>query len=122
MSPKCSNSYARSESKIKLPVGPLVLNNEIVWSKAIANIPMNQYDSAFSRPIYADTENNKSVLCHFEGPNNFTEFDLKEKNIVDSINKISSEAAAGRGGFPSVLLNKFKFGLKVAIKKMAKFV
>ena len=107
-------TYAKKFSKIKSSIGPLKLStsDEFVYeNKKMADILKGQYTSVFSTPteklidpqsLFIERELGKSHLCDIV-------FD--EDNIIEAIDSISPNSAAGPDGFPALLLKQCKYAL-----------
>ena len=108
--PKFFFSYANKNSKVRTGIGPLrTAQRTLTNSPArMASILAEQYNSAFSKPLYDDTDpstifddtphQQSSDLLEFI---NFTDDDLAE-----AMRELRPNAAPGPDGFPAALLNK----------------
>ena len=106
--PKYFFTYVKKFSKVKPAIGPL-LDKEgkyVVESKQMANILSSQYSSTFSEPREEPIE--PSTFFESTQTTNMTDINFSPEDIINSINDIPLNSAAGPDGFPAILLHKCK--------------
>ena len=106
--PKFFYSYANRFAKSKPKVGPLIdpTTNELTDdSLRMANILQEQYKTVFMEPMqdYDLPETDESNTPQLN------DIDFTEEEIINIINTLSANSAAGPDGFPAILLQKGKY-------------
>ena len=104
--PKYFYSYAKRFSKHKPKVGPLKdpKTNEMTNdSHKMANILQDQYTSVFTKPLP-----NYDLPEITENQPTLSNIDFSEQDIIQEIDTLSSNAAAGPDGFPAIFLKQVK--------------
>ena len=106
--PKYFYSYAKSFSKVKVGVGPLINSAKRLISDPLqmASILSEQYASVFSQPQYVS--NSPDLLFPGDDSNEQTlhDFTFTEEELERAMKDIASNSAAGPDGFPALLLKK----------------
>ena len=105
--PKYFFSYAKSLSKAKVGIGPLICNRTktlVASPKLMSEILSSQYASAFSTPSsppvsFPDDDATST-------PHRIENVTFDESEIVAAINTLSATSAAGPDGFPAILLKR----------------
>lgn len=104
--PKYFYSYAKQFSKHKPNIGPLLdpATNELTSdSLRMASILQDQYTSVFTKPL--PSYNLPTIDRTIPELN---DIDFTEDDIIEEINTLSSNSAAGPDGFPAMLLKMAK--------------
>ena len=106
--PKYFFSYVKKFSKCKPAAGPLLNKDKqfVVDSKEMANLLGEQYSSVFSNPNSAPID--PDIIFEPNHEDNLLDFEFSPADIIDAINDISENAAAGPDGFPAILLKQCK--------------
>ena len=115
-------AYAKSFSKIKIGIGPLVdaKNKLTSCSKQMAEILSKQYSSVFSKPKF---ESNQNLFTDNDDTNNnaIKKIYFSEEDIIESIQSVSNNSAAGPDGFPAMFLKQtchsISFPLAIILRK-----
>ena len=121
--PRSFFSYAKRFSKTNSEVGPFFNKDgdPILESEAIVDMLRNQYESVFSSP---KKEYQIDDPANFFSENNAdTQLDniiFDWKDIVEVIDNLSANAAAGPDGVPAILLKKCKHSIKDGLEEMFK--
>ena len=106
--PKYFYSYAKSFSKFKVGVGPLIDSAKRLISDPLqmAAVLSEQYASVFSQPQHAS--NDPNVLFPGDDFNEQILHDIPftEENLERAMKDVASNSAAGPDGFPALLLKK----------------
>ena len=91
-------------SKCKPAAGPLLNKDKhfVVDSEEMANLLGEQYSSVFSNPNSAPID--PDIIFEPNNEDNLLDFEFSPADIIDAINDISENAAAGPDGFPAILL------------------
>ena len=101
--PKYFFAYAKAKSAIKVPIGPLEEDGNIVEdAQEISQILQNQFKSVFSQPKFSETD----VTRLGQADQNLCDIEVTVDDIAEAINKLSPESAPGPDGIPPVLLKK----------------
>jgi hypothetical protein len=105
-------SYAKSLSRVKTGVGPLIdaAKNIISCPQKMANVLAEQYNSVFSTP----KESMKDPETIFGEPNLgacLKDIRFSPEHIESAIDEIGTNSAAGPDGFPAILLKMCKASL-----------
>ena len=112
--PKYFFTYANKHSKVRTGIGPLRTQQRTLTSspKAMADILAQQYNSAFSQPLY-DDEQVKSVFSEY-GPSHsdhssatsLDNINFTDDELAEAMRELRANSAAGPDGFPAILLKK----------------
>ena len=113
--PKFFYSIAKKFSKVKIGVGPLLNTAKtlIAAPLAMAEILSEQYSSVFSTPsqqnlspshIFPDEDVEDPQPC-------IQDIAFNSDQLAEAMNELSTNAAPGPDGFPSILLKKCRFAL-----------
>jgi hypothetical protein len=106
-------SYSKKFSKVKSSVGPLLdsSNNLESGPLKMAEILSNQYKSVFSEPRsdHPTTHPNPDFMS--KGRGSLSDIEFTKQDLIDAIDDISPNAAAGPDRFPAILLKKCKHAL-----------
>ena len=101
-------SYAKSLSKVKVGIGPLINSSKSLVSNArmMAEILSDQYSSVFSQPRHE--KNDPKELFPDTLPHNRDISDVlfTEDELIEAMNDVSSNSAAGPDGFPAMFLKQ----------------
>ena len=112
--PRAFFAYAKKFSKTKSEVGPFLNKdgNLITSNDSIVEMLKSQYESVFSTPDeskkISDPEN------FFKPDENAEEIDnvvFGREEVIEALDKLSTNAAPGPDGIPSILLKKCKYSL-----------
>ena len=108
LNPKFFYSYAKSMSKSKTDIGPLLTENNEITSdgKEMAEILADQYCKVFSIPL---TEVPTSKPTKIDKP--YKQLKFTEHDFVVAINELSNSSAAGPDNFPALFLKNCKHEL-----------
>ena len=88
--------YAKTKSQVKVPVGPLQVNQELVSEPTkMCQIIKSQFESVFSIPVNTA---NIDYLLNVQGPRCIEDIDFNEEDILTNINMIAAHSAAGPDG------------------------
>ena len=102
-------SYAKTFSKVKNKIGPLLRKNILISDpKQMAEILSEQYSSVFSTPSPTNPPDN-SINNH--SSKHINDISFNEDDIIEVINDLDSNSAPGPDGFPAILLKNCKFEL-----------
>lgn len=106
--PKYFYSYAKTMSKIKSKVGPLLNErNELISdSKGMANILAQQYSSVFSQPRDCAADQNRINMK--ESNTTLPKLTLSTDDLIAAIDELSPTSAAGPDNFPAIFLKLCK--------------
>ena len=106
--PKYFFSYVKKLSKCRPEVGPLVDKNKqfVTDCKGMANILSEQYSSVFSTP--AASQPDPEELFASADPEHLVDFEFSPDDLIQSIDDISENAAAGPDGFAAIFLKRCK--------------
>ena len=104
--PKFFFSYAKSLSKTKVGIGPLICNRTktlIASPSKMAEILNEQYSSVFSNP-----RKDTAVFCDNDPACEISIEDIQftDADILAAIKELTASSAAGPDGFPAILLKK----------------
>ena len=111
-------NYAKSKSKIKCPVGPLMHNDRLVNEPAaMCEILKNQFETVFSTPIESY---NMSSITQQPGPRCLEEVIFTEEDIASAIKSIPVQSAPGPDGIPAKFLRECVDQLKKPIHTLWK--
>ena len=101
-------SYAKSLSKVQVGIGPLINSSKSLVSNArmMAEILSDQYSSVFSQPRHE--KNDPQELFPDTLPHNRDISDVlfTEDELIEAMNDVSSNSAAGPDGFPARFLKQ----------------
>ena len=115
--PKFFFSYAKSMSKFKSSIGPLLNQQSKLTSdnKEMSNILAEQFSKVFSTPMV-----NIPANTVFQGAKPYEKFEFTEEDLIQAINELSPSAPAGPDNFPAILLKNCKEVLVKPILKLWK--
>jgi len=107
--PKYFFTYMNKFSKVKPSIGPLLnkSNQYLVDNNEMAKALSEQYSSVFSNPRGPLPDPNV-LFNEAEDPTALNDIAFTEDAILDSIDELSNNAAAGPDGFPAILLKRLK--------------
>ena len=111
-------SYAKKFSRTQSDVGPFLDNagNLILQPEDQVDMLKKQYESVFSSPIEAKKVMDPTTFFQSNEAEEQLDNAVFDRNdIVDALDKFSSNSAPGPDGIPSILLKKCKFSLADAI-------
>ena len=104
--PKYFFSYAKSFSKIKIGIGPLIdaAKTLITNPKEMAEILAEQYSLVFSQPKYLDKDA-EDLFPHSPSENSgLCDVLFSESDLIEAIEELKPNSAAGPDDFPAKLL------------------
>ena len=97
-------SYAKTKSKIRVPVGPLEQDGNLVDDpQDMSELLQKQFVKVFSSPRLSEAEVQALLDCNYGRFENIT---ITEGDIEESIRQMASNAGPGPDGIPSLLLKK----------------
>ena len=116
--PKFFFSYANKHSKVRTGIGPLRTKQRTLTNspKAMADILAEQYNSAFSQPVYS--EDQVQAVFRAEPPPNsgnlpttsaaslLENINFSDEELAEAMRELRANSAAGPDGFPAILLKK----------------
>ena len=108
--PKYFYTYAKSKSKIKAKIGPLIKNGETIdCPRQIAEILREQYESVFSPPSHENIV--RDAHSFFSEPNTLNQascqtIQFEEADIKEAIKGLKNNSAAGPDNIPTILLKE----------------
>ena len=106
--PKYFYSYAKSFSKVKVGIGPLINTAKRLISdpRQMASILSDQYASVFSQPRY--NSDDPETLFPGDDSNHQTIQDIQftQDELESAMKDVALNSAAGPDGFPALLLKK----------------
>ena len=104
--PKYFYSYVQKKSKLKSKIGPLLNKSGSLTcnSKEMAEILSNQYLKVFSNP----NQQQHHLINNIATTSEINDINLTEKDLIEAISDLSTNAAAGPDGFPAILLKKLQ--------------
>ena len=113
-------SYAKTYSRVKIGIGPLLdaAKNIISCPLKIADMLSDQYNSVYSKP----TEEMPSPEDIFDGTalpetiESLEDITFSVEDIQRAIDEISPTSAAGPDGFPAILLKACKIPLSIPLE------
>ena len=98
---------------MKTKIGPFNSKEGIITDPIkLANILLNQYNSAFSTPSDKIEEGVPNEIPE----STISSINFDENDFESAINELSENSASGPDGFPSILLKKCKKSLSYALK------
>ena len=105
-------SYAKSLSRVKTGIGPLIdaAKNIISCPQKMANVLADQYNSVFSTPKESMKDPETIFGEQRQGPV-LEDIRLYPEDIESAIDEIGTNSAAGPDGFPAILLKTCKASL-----------
>ena len=121
VNPKFFYSYAKSMSKSKTSIGPLLnnLNESTSDDTEMSNILAEQYSKVFSTP-----QSSSDINVSTESPDGYEKPYQKllftESDLIKAINELLITAAAGPDNFPAILLKTCKQELITPVYKLWK--
>ena len=107
-------SYSQKFSKVKSKIGPLMdtsTNTLVSGPQKMAEILSEQYKSVFSEPRSAHSITHPNPEFMSTGRGSLYDIEFTKQDLIDAINDISQNAAAGPDRFPAILLKKCKYSL-----------
>ncbi len=106
-------SYAKKFSKVKSSIGPLMnsTNNLVSGPQKMAEILSEQYKSVFSEPKSEHPITHPNPEFMSTGRGSLSDIEFTKQDLIDAIDEISQNAAAGPDRFPAILLKKCKNAL-----------
>ena len=101
-------SYAKSFSKVKTGIGPLLDAGLILVSNAkdMANILSEQYLSVFSKPRYETTNPHELFPDRMPESSSIDNILFTEDELLEAFKEVSSNSASGPDEFPAMLLKQ----------------
>ena len=111
--PKYFFSYVQKKSKLKAKIGPLRNESGSLTcnSKEMAEILSTQYLKVFSNP----NQHQCHMINHSTTTSEIKDMNLTEKDLIEAISELSTNAAAGPDGFPAILLKNCKNELAIPL-------
>ena len=101
--PKVLFDYIKKKKDKNKKIGPLKIGEEYIYdTKELCKILVEQYNSQYSRSKNTEKISNDEINNAKEG--DLTDIYFCEDDIVDAINKLNKNSAAGPDGIPSVFL------------------
>ena len=98
-------AYAKRKSTIKVPVGPLEVDGELVSdAQRMSCVLQKHYQTMFSVPMYQFNNNHENP--YIAAPLVMECMDITEREIKLSIKQIPEGSAPGPDGIPPILLKK----------------
>ena len=111
--PKYFYKYAKSKSKARSNIGPLIVNDILVTDPhKMSEALKSQFESVFSIPTNSA---NINELENEPGPRCLEDFSFNEEDIHRTIELIPAHSAAGPDGIPAKLLKECAGELKTPI-------
>ena len=97
-------SYAKSKSKIRVPVGPLEKDGKLLDDpQDMSELLQKQFVTVFSNPRLSEAEIQAVLDCN---NGSFENIAITERDMEEAIRQMSSNAGPGPDGIPSLLLKK----------------
>ena len=113
--PKVLFDYIKKQKNNDKKIGPLKVGEEYIYdTKEICKILVEQYNSQYSRRRNTEKILNDELNNTKEG--DLIDIDFCEEDIVDAINKLNKNSAAGPDGIPSIFLINTKESIKKPLK------
>ena len=106
-------SYSKKFSKVKSNIGPLMDNSNNLESgpQKMAEILSEQYKSVFSEPMNTHPITHPNPEFMSTGRGSLYDIEFTKEDLIDAIDDIPLNAAAGPDRFPAILLKKCKNAL-----------
>ena len=103
-------SYSNKFSKVKSNIGPLMDNTNklILGPQKMAEILSKQYKSVFSEPMIDHPITHPYPDFMSTGRGSLYDIEFTKEDLIDAINDIPQNAAAGPDRFPAFLFKKCK--------------
>ena len=101
-------SYAKSFSKIKTGIGPLMdaAGTLVSTAKGMASILSEQYQSVFSKPRFDTTDSYDIFPDIYPESPSISNVLFAEDELLDAIKEVSTNSAAGPDEFPAMILKQ----------------
>ena len=118
--PKVLFDYIKKQNDKDKKISPLKIWEDYIYdTKELCKILVEQYNSQYSRSKNTEKISNEEI-------NNTKEGDLMdivfcENDIVDAINKLNENSAAGPDGIPSIFLINTMESIKTLLKLMLRW-
>ena len=118
--PKFFFTFGRKFSKVKTGVGPLLNIAEKLISapSEMAELLSEQYSSVFSTPLYDNLHISSLFPDTNDSDNYMHNIAFSDTELADAMYELSSNAAPGPDGFPSILLKRCRHALSVPLAKI----
>lgn len=113
-------SYAKTFSKIRIGIGPLIdAKNQLVsCAKKMSEMLSEQYSSVFSTPIHPVTQPEDLFPDEDVTEEDLNDVPFSEADIMEAIQELKINSAAGPDGFPAIFLRKCSQGLAKPLAMM----
>ena len=99
-------SYAKSLSTVKSNI-PLLIKEDgkiVTDPEGMANLLQSQFSSVYSDPNSCDKVDPTFSPPSIQHPNDLSEFDITDEEVIEAFKNIPKDAACGPDGIPAVLL------------------
>ena len=101
-------SYAKSFSKVKTGIGPLLdaANSLISNTKKMAEMLSDQYSSVFSHPKHQNNNPEELFPEQPAGPGSISNILFTEEELIEAMKEIRCNSASGPDEFPAMILKQ----------------
>ena len=119
--PKYFFAYAKRFSKLTSGIGPLLNSSNTLTSdpKEMAEVLSSQYSSVFSKPTFSNEDPHKLFpeppTSQKHNPLSLTDIAFNELDIIEAIEELKYNSAAGPDQFPAYLLHQCRHVLATPI-------